>query len=309
MEQAPYHQVPAGEPIGQAYWTQASDDVRLRVAAWAKDSAKGTVLLFPGRTEYVEKYALAAGELADAGYATLSIDWRGQGLADRLQKNRQAGHLLAFSDYQRDVQALLEAAETLDMPKPYFLLAHSMGGCIGLRALYNDLPVKAAAFTAPMWHIGLGPLRPAAYGLSVVLRRLGMGDWLAPGTKNETYVLDTAFEDNQLTRDRGMFARLQAQARMVPDLCIGGATVRWVNEALRECGALAQMPALHVPCVTFLGTDEKIVDTAAIKTRMESWSNGQLIMVPDGEHEVLMEGPAKRAPIMHAMTDLFDQHV
>lgn len=308
MEQAPFFAIPEGEALAQAYWTKASDGVRLRVAVWEKTEAKGTVLLFPGRTEYVEKYALAAGELAENGYPTISIDWRGQGLADRLQDNINAGHVGKFSDYQLDVQALLEAAETLELPKPYFLLGHSMGGAIGLRALYNDLPVKAAAFTGPMWQIGLGKLRPLAYLLSIVLRGLGMGNWLAPGTKNETYVLDVAFEDNQLTKNRGMYARLQAQARANIQLCIGGASVRWVHEALRECYNMARKPAPKVPCVTFLGTDEKIVDPDAIKSRITGWENGTLEMVEGGEHEVLMEGPEIRQPIMATISALFDKH-
>lgn len=308
MKDAPFYAVPEGEPIASAYWVTASDGVRLRVAAWERQGAKGTVLLFPGRTEYVEKYAIAAGECAERGYATLSIDWRGQGLADRLQANKNAGHVAKFSDYQLDVQALLTAAEELDMPKPYYLLGHSMGGAIGLRALYNDLPVKAAAFTGPMWHIGLGKLRPLAYMLSVILRGFGMGNWLAPGTKNETYVLDVAFEDNQLTKNREMYARLQAQARANIELCIGGPSTRWVNEALRECSDMARKSAPKVPCVTFLGTDEKIVDTDAIKARVGGWSNGTLEMIEGGEHEVLMEGAGTRAEIMDKITALFDQH-
>ncbi|CUI28527.1 alpha/beta fold hydrolase [Cognatishimia activa] len=308
MEQAPYHAVPEGEPVAQAYWTRADDGIRLRVASWSKEDAKGTVLLFPGRTEYIEKYAITAGEFAHLGYGTFSIDWRGQGLSDRVQANVNAGDVVTFSDYQRDVAAFMEAAETLNLPKPFFLLGHSMGGAIGLRALYNDLPVQAAAFTGPMWNIGLGKMRPFAYILSIVLRALGMSKWLAPGTKNETYVLDTGFEDNQLTKDRGMYARLQAQARANIELCIGGPTIRWVNEALKECADMAKKPAPSLPCVTFLGTDETIVDPDAIKSRMADWNDGTLEMVEAGEHEVLMEDPAKRAPIMAKIGSFFDQH-
>ncbi|MEE2945273.1 MAG: alpha/beta hydrolase, partial [Pseudomonadota bacterium] len=105
MEQAPYHAVPESEPLAQAYWTRADDGIRLRVASWSKEDAKGTVLLFPGRTEYIEKYAITAGEFAHLGYGTFSIDWRGQGLSDRVQANVNAGDVVTFSDYQRDVAA------------------------------------------------------------------------------------------------------------------------------------------------------------------------------------------------------------
>lgn len=309
MEPAPFYAVPEGEPSAKAYWVKAQDDVRLRVAAWEREGAKATVLLFPGRTEYIEKYAITAGELGERGFATLAIDWRGQGLADRLQSNKNAGHVGKFSHYQRDIQAMLKSAEDLDLPKPYFLLAHSMGGAIGLRAIYNDLPVAAVAFTGPMWHIHLGKMRPFAHMLSLQMRCLGMGDWLAPGTKNETYVLDTAFEDNLLTKDRDMYARLQAQARSNIELCIGGPSVRWVHEALKECSDMARKPAPDLPSVTFLGTYERVVDTKAIRSRLAGWSNGSLEMIEGGEHEVLMEDARTRAKIMDRIAELFDAHV
>jgi len=53
------------------------------VGHWTGQHVKGTVLLFPGRTEYIEKYGPAAADFLARGFATVVIDWRGQGLADR----------------------------------------------------------------------------------------------------------------------------------------------------------------------------------------------------------------------------------
>ena len=47
------HPGPTG---GEAFWAQTSDGVQIRVAHWPTENAKGTVLMFPGRTEYIEKY-------------------------------------------------------------------------------------------------------------------------------------------------------------------------------------------------------------------------------------------------------------
>ena len=116
MEAAPfYHDVAEGPEGAKAYWLTTTDDVRIRLAVWAEGS-KGTVLLFPGRTEYVEKYGQAAAVFADQGLSTIAIDWRGQGLADRLLPERDIGHVGQFGDYQRDVQAVLAAVVVLDLP-------------------------------------------------------------------------------------------------------------------------------------------------------------------------------------------------
>ena len=41
---------------GRGYWVNTSDNLRIRLAHWAAKDPRGTVFLFPGRTEYVEKY-------------------------------------------------------------------------------------------------------------------------------------------------------------------------------------------------------------------------------------------------------------
>ena len=54
--------------------------------------------------------------------------------------------------------------------------------------------------------------------------------------------------------------------------------------------SLARQPSPDLPCLTFLGTNERIVDTAAVHARMAMWPKGRLQMVEAGEHEVMMEG-------------------
>ncbi|WP_204114917.1 alpha/beta fold hydrolase [Shimia biformata] len=305
-----YHEVADGPEGGVAHWAETSDGVRIRLAHWVHEGAKGTVLLFPGRTEYIEKYGRAASDLRARGFATMIIDWRGQGIADRLTEDRAVGHVGEFGDYQRDVAAMVDAAQALDLPKPFFLLAHSMGGCIGLRALMGGLPVKAAAFSGPMWGIQMSAaMRPTAWALSWVGRKAGAGTSFTPGTKALTYVLDADFECNNLTHDRDMWEYMQVQMRERPDLALGGPGLHWLHEAMNETRALAKLPAPDYPCITFLGGDEKIVDTPAIHKRMENWPGGELHIVKGGEHEVLMELPEMRTPVYDGICAFFDRHL
>ena len=305
-----FDEVADGPEGGIARWISTSDGVRLRLVHWPLEGAKGTVLLFTGRTEYAEKYGRAAADFAACGYATVTLDWRGQGLADRVSGDPALGHVAEFSDYQKDVAALMEALPGLRVESPLFLLAHSMGGAIGLRALHDGLPVAAAAFSAPMWGIGMpGPLRPIAWLLTGTSHLLGMVEAITPGTKSETYVLYEPFEKNKLTHDREMYDHMRRQAQAHPALMIGGPTMKWLNEALRETRRLARMPSPAVPCLTFLGSDEAIVDTARIRARMAAWPNGRLQMIEGGHHEVMMEGPAIRAQVFDACAAHFDAHL
>lgn len=314
MEQAPlYEDIAFGPEGGRAYWAKASDGVRLRLGHWPAMKAmepRGTVLLFPGRTEYIEKYGPTAGELAAMGYDTLAVDWRGQGMADRLCGNPMIGQVKEYSEYQLDVATMVEAAGALELPRPYYLLSHSMGGCIALRSLHEGLAVNAAVFSAPMWGISLSAqLRPVAWGASWLFSHIGLGCKLAPGTVIETYVSVQDFDDNQLTTDENRYAFLQKQAREHPDLTLGGPSMDWLYASLRETRALQAMAPPKVPVVTFLGTHERIVDPAPIHALMGRWGDlGRLEMVEGAEHEVLMEPPETRARVNGALADLFNAH-
>lgn len=308
MEPAPlYHDIAGGPEGGHAVWLTAPDGVRLRLAVWP-GGARGTVLLFQGRTEYAEKYGEAAARFAARGLSTLAIDWRGQGLSDRLLPEPTLGHVHRFEDYQRDVAALVAALPGLGVEAPFFLLAHSMGGAIGLRAVMEGLPVRGAVFSAPMWDINMTPIkRAAARAVGHAAAFLGQAHRFAPGTSaRANYVQAAPFEGNELTGDAGIFARLQDHLDRQPDLTLGGPSVHWVMEALSECADLARRPAPDLRALTFLGSEESIVSPAAIRARMARWPCGELVQLPGAHHEALMETPPIRDAVYDRMAAFFD---
>lgn len=302
---APFHAALADAPPGAVVvWVQAGS-ARIRLASW-KAGTKGTVLLLPGRTECIEKYGRAAGDLIARGFSVITVDWRGQGLADRPLPDRATGHVGDFAEYQQDFDAMLTEAARLDLPQPFYMLAHSMGGCIGLRALTRGVPVKAAAFSAPMWGIAMAAwLRPVAVVVSALAAPLGLVNRYAPSTSAQTYLLASPFEGNVLTTDRGMWDYMRRQVAEVPDLALGGPSIGWVKAALAECASLAASPAPKVPAICALGTAEKVVDRPPVHLRMAGWSNGQLDLYPGAEHEIMMEGPAARKRFFDRAAALF----
>ncbi|MDG1862090.1 MAG: alpha/beta hydrolase [Yoonia sp.] len=316
MINAPFFSdIAQGPDGGSANWVKTNDGLNIRVGHWvpadrgAFDALKGTVLLFPGRSEYIEKYGPSAADFMSRGYATVAIDWRGQGLSDKTTDNPLLGDVFDFKDYQRDVAAFMGHVSGLDLPKPYFLVAHSMGGCIGLRALIEGLPVKAVSFSAPMWGISMAaPMRPLAWGISGMSRKMGFEQSLAPGQSAQSYISRVAFAENTLTSDRDMFDFMRGQLDAHPELELGGPSLRWLNESLHEMRRLKEATSPELPCLTFLGTNEAIVDPAAIRSRMGNWPMGALQLLTAGRHEVMMETPVMRTEVFDAMTEYFDRH-
>jgi len=309
MENAPFYNDVAKAPDGgSAHWLTCEDGLRIRVGVWDK-GAKGTVLLFPGRTEYIEKYGQTVGDLRLRGYATMVVDWRGQGLADRMLEDPATGHVMHFTDYQHDVRAMVKAAREMGLPEPYYLLSHSMGGCIALRSLIEGLDVKAAVFSAPMWGILISaPMRPLARGIAWASNGLGLGHKYAPGTNADSYVVTAPYEGNMLTTDPEMYAYMQDQARAHPQLPLGGPSMNWLFQALTETRDLQAMQLPRTPVLTYLGTNERIVDPTIVIKLMAQWPDGRLEMMDGAEHEVLMEAPATRKRAFDGADALFSMH-
>lgn len=308
MDIAPFFpQVAEGPDDVKAYWIEAEDKVRLRVAHWRSDDiSKGTVFVFQGRTENIEKYGRAVDGLHKAGYAAFAIDWRGQGLSDRLTDDRMMGHVDRYSDYQKDVAAMLKAAHTLDLPKPWYLFGHSLGACIGLRALSEGLPMKACAFSAPLWDINLPALqRFGAWPLTWAAQLIGKSRTYAPGTRGESYVLTTPFEENRLTRDPSMYQYYQSVSENLADQQVGGPSMGWLYQTLKETRSLSKMPSPDIPCITFCGVEDSIVAIAAVQDRMTRWSRGKLELIPNARHDVLYEVPHIRERVTAEICELF----
>jgi len=300
VETAPFRDDLADAPPGgQVVWRHADDGVRLRLATWTPAEARGTVLLFPGRTEYIEKYGRVIGELVAEQWAVALLDWRGQGLSDRLDDDTRLGHVVDFIDYQRDLAVLLTWIEGIDMPGPRVLLAHSMGGCIGLRALVDGLAVERAVFSAPMWGIQMPSYaRPLTYMIPPMARLLKKETVFAPGTKPTSYLVDTAFDENMLTTDPDTFAWLCTHVTAEPQFALGGPSVQWVGSATLELNRLLSAPKPSTPCLTFVGTNEQIVSVEAMERYHSNWPSGELRVVEGARHEMMMEAPDIRQRFM-----------
>ncbi len=297
LEPAPFHDAIAeAPPGGTAFWFRAGDGTRLRGGIWPVADARATVLLLSGRTEYLEKYGPTIAGLVERRLAVATLDWRGQGLSDRPPWQPKMGHVEDFAEYQDDLAALLGLPAVAALPGPRVMLAHSMGGCIGLRALLGGLAPAGAILTAPMWGIAMPPVRQFfARLLFTVGPQIGFGHSFAPGTGPTSYIASEAFAPNMLTSDRATYDRMNAQLAEVPALGLGGPSLAWLRAAHAETAALAAAPMPDVPALAFLGSDETVVDPGAVRRGIARMPRGRLVELDGARHEVLMEAAHYRA--------------
>jgi lysophospholipase len=289
----PRNPVPAGAVTGAF---TAYDGMEIRYAWWGppKRGRKGTVCVFSGRAEYIEKSFETISDLRQRGFAVATIDWRGQGGSARAMGNPLKGHVDDFAQYDSDLAQFMSDIVLPDCPPPYFGLAHSMGGTVLLRAAcMRDCLFERMVMCAPMIRLSE---RAPSLGLTNFVTQLavffGLGDLFLPGTASRPMAGMESFESNIVTSDRRRFTRNRMILEAAPSLGLGGPTIAWVQAAaatMKTINSFGFPPNVHVPVLMVSAGDDKVVSTRAIDELAMQLKAGDRIVVDGARHELLQE--------------------
>ncbi len=283
----------APPPGGRAETLRTADGVRLRLGLWA-EGARGLVLLAPGRTEFVEKHYETVERLQARGFAVAVIDWRGQGLSDRLLPDRRRGHVDRFSAFQADLDAARARLAPDFADRPWILMGHSMGGCVSARALMRQdaretagAPAfRAALLSAPMLRLyGPRAFYRAARLASELICAFGRGGRYVVGGGAQT-LGELGFEDNVLTRDPERFERFREISAAHDPLVIASATWGWLRAALRE---MPRLKPSATPTFVGIGLEDKVVAVEAARDYAAARPANRFLGLAGARHEPLME--------------------
>jgi lysophospholipase len=297
----PANPVPEGALAGTI---GTPDGATLRFARWAAPaSGRGTVCVFAGRGEYIEKYFETVRDLRQRGYTVAMIDWRGQGHSSRRLGNPLKGHVQSFSEYQIDVAAFVRQVVLPDCPPPYFALAHSMGGAVMLRVARAGTEVfERFVLCAPM--IDLPGLRASLpmRGLVRLLRAAGMDERFIPGG-NSDLTKPSHFPGNPLTSDPRRYARNAAILEADPTLGIASPTVAWLDAAftaMAEFRSHEFASEIRQPVLMLAAGDDTIVSTPASAAFARHLPAGSHRVIAGAKHEMLQEGDRYREQVWAA---------
>lgn len=283
----------------------ATDGVRLRGAVFPPVGAggKGTVLVLHGRAEFIERLYETVRDLQVRGFTVATFDWRGQGGSERRLSNIAKGHVRRFSDYERDLDAAVEHLMR-DLPKPWWILAHSTGGLVAASAASRLSDHFArAVFTAPFFGLGdFGIPDRLARILARTLWLLGLGRaWIPGGTARPVHV--KPFEGNRLTSDPVRYRRNAALATAHPELAVGSPTIAWLAGAFAAQRRLLRgrvFDAYRLPTLILSGGADTVVSREAIETFVLRTRSTEEIVVPGALHELLQERDRHREQVWAA---------
>jgi lysophospholipase len=275
------------------------DGVGIRFARWLPPPGrKGTVCLFQGRAEFIEKYFETVRELRARGFAVATIDWRGLGGSERALSDPNKGHVGDFSEYERDVEALMNDVVLPDCPPPIFALAHSTGATVLMRiARQGTRWFDRIVLTAPLIRLTGSRGSMAAKVAVRAMRWMGMGSAYVPGG-SAVNIATGPYVNNSATTDPVRYARTRAVLEAAPELGIGSPTVSWLNAAYRSMGEIADpsYPAkIRQPLMMIAAGRDEVVSTAAIEDVAIRLRAGSHLIIAGARHEIMMEQDRYRA--------------
>ena len=302
--------VPSGATTGTF---KGAGGINIRFARWTptRGPRRGTVCLFHGRGEYIEKYFEVIADLRRRGFCVATMDWRGQGGSDRLLRNRRKGHVRSFTDYDRDLARFMQEIVLPDCPAPFIALAHSMGGNILLRnARLPGTWFQRMILSAPMVAIAreqLGVPQGAARAYTEMLGALGLTSLYVRHGGDE--VLEaTPFEQNPVTSDRERYLRSRMVLESAPALGLGSPTIGWLRAALRSIAKIRAPDyplRVELPLLLFAAGADSIVSTQAVEEFGLRLKVGTHVLIPQAKHEILQEAD----PIRGHFWAVFDEYL
>jgi lysophospholipase len=286
----PSNPVPDGAVSG---FLKTRDGRSIRFARFAPPAGrKGTLCVFQGRSEFMEKYFEVAQDARARGFAVAMIDWRGQGLSDRALRDPRKGHVGSFAEYDIDIETFMKEVVLPDCPPPVFALGHSMGGAVLLRIAHQgrrwfDRIVLSAPLIGLERHSAFGAGRLAAR----TLRMLGLGRAYIPGG-GATAVPSLPYVGNPLTSDPVRYARTAAIVDAEPKLGLGAPTIGWVDamfKVMRQFADPSYPARIRQPILIVAAGQDAVVSTPAISQYAVRLRVGSHLVIAGARHELLME--------------------
>lgn len=286
---------------------------RLRYAFWPAtvEQPRGTIILMPGRAEFIEKFYETIGGLRNRGFAVYGLDWRGQGGSDRFLENREHDYVPDYQCHVDDLQAIVTMIRETDPASPLITLANSMGNAVMFTWLHDYQPddIAGAVSWVPMLGIRYKGVPPwLANTIPSLLCKLGLGKKLAIGEKG--YIPGLWGWRSKLTHDLDRFEDADYFMQSKPEVVMGGVTNSWVvatQRILKKLHSPGFPEAIKTPTLIVQASDDHLVRTDSQSAFAKRLPNVGLVRIEGAYHELHKEKDEYRDLLWEATDHFLDQ--
>ena len=282
--------IPSNPPPegAQAFMFETPDGAPMRGAFFPAPEARGTVVLAPGWSEFMEKYFETITRLHERNLNVAMMDWRGQGLSDR-ERCKESNWNDFFEQLRDDLRYFTDERVKPHLPGPYFLMTHSMGGLPGLMLLATGYDgFERASLCAPMTRLFAGSTNAFFSGAATLFCALGLSK--TPTGKRDDDSM--RFEGNMFTTDEKRHERFRQLKLTEPKAANGAPTFGWLRAAMKSSRDIRQpgyFDDLKIPVLILTAGAERRIDGTDHATIAGLSDKIDNKVIPGALHEIMME--------------------
>lgn len=277
----------------------------------AGPGATRSIVIVGGFGEFIEKYFETIRDFSTRGYAVWCLDWYGQG--DSARPESDPTRPLA-RDFAADADDLAAFAAAMIPTGPRILVAHSMGGAIGLYALSRHPQVfTAAVLSAPMLGLLLAGL-PRWLATAIVWAGLKIAGAaaFAPGAGRWTADPALCPARSHVSNDPRRCLVQREWYTAHPRLRVDGATYGWLQTALGVTDILrdrALLARVTVPVLIGSAGRDVLVSPRQHETTAKMLPDARVVHFPEAKHELFMETDAIRESWFSAIDEFLNNRL
>lgn len=291
------------ENRGKSGFFKCRDNIKCHYKIFPSDTAKSTVVILPGRTEQSRKYSELILNLHNHNYAVFILDWRGQGLSDRLLKDPEKGHINNYDDYLSDLEYFIKEIVTPQATGHITPISHSMGGNIlALYLIKHPKVFKKAVLSSPMLQLPLPLPEKITWTILKIAEIAGLGSTFVwghgPWDENEI---------NRVTRCEERREKEMEINKEYPHERVGGATFTWVRASLDAIRTVRKNAAKIESKILMLQSgDDQVVTPEGQRHLCNEAENCDLYKLKEAKHEIFQERDFIRNEAIEKIIDFID---
>ena len=276
--------------------------------SYLAEKSEGTVLIVHGFTENAFKYSELIYSLLQNHFSVIAYDQRGHGRSFRKPdiKDLSVTHIDSFEEYVQDLDAVCTALLP-DMPKPWYIFSHSMGGAVASLYLetHHDTFTKAV-FCAPMIAPCLNGLPESlALGVCRIAGMLHRADhrvfFIQPYKGAEDFQTSCATDFQRFS----WYDSVKQSNSVYQNSC---PTYSWVRESIlvtKKILAAGMPESISCPVLLFTADRDSSVMPEPQKRFIERVPLGKHVFVGKSKHEIYRSENEVLYPWWHTILDFY----